>query len=243
MPRELKKQEIEKEENINEAEEFVTEIKSVEAGKFIPKTSLGKDVVNGKITSIDQIFESGRKIIEPEIVDILIPNISVETILIGGSTGKGGGIRRTPIRRTTRMHKSGRRYRISIMVVVGNGNGYIGVGFAKGSAQKHKEIMEKAIRNAKLNIFPVLRGCGNWECRCGTNHSIPFAVSGKSGSVRINLFPAPKGVGLVASDEIKKIFRLAGIKDIWCKSRGKTATRINHIYATIDALKELNRRK
>ncbi|MEM5772248.1 MAG: hypothetical protein QXO65_01925, partial [Candidatus Aenigmatarchaeota archaeon] len=63
MPRELKKQEIEKEENINEAEEIVTEIKSVEAGKFIPKTSLGKDVVNGKITSIDQIFESGRKII------------------------------------------------------------------------------------------------------------------------------------------------------------------------------------
>src|SRR3972149_5157512 len=89
-----------------------------------PKTKLGKSVVENKINDISEIFEKGIKITEPEIVDVLLPNLEKEIIFIGGSTGKGGGIRKTPFKRTTRMHKSGRRYRISVMVVVGNRDGY-----------------------------------------------------------------------------------------------------------------------
>ncbi len=205
-----------------------------------PKTILGKKVLSGEINSIDKIFEEGWKIAEPEIVDILIPNLESDIILIGGTTGKGGGIRRIPFRRTARMHKSGRRYKISTMTVVGNKDGYVGVGLASGPYGKHREVLAKSLNRAKLNIIPIRRGCGSWECRCGGKHSIPFAVVGKSGSVRVKIMPAPKGVGLVAPDEVKKVFRLAGIKDVWIKSRGSTQTRINMIRAVFNALKKLN---
>ena len=209
-------------------------------GEWRPKTQLGKDLIAGKIPSMDYLFENGIKITEPEIVDALLPGLSNDIILIGGSSGKGGGIRRTPSKRTTRMHKSGRRYRVSVMVIVGNSNGYVGVGSAHGPTGKHRDAVEKAIKKAKLNIIPVRMGCGSWECKCGTRHSIPLAVSGKTGSVVVNLIPAPKGVGLVVMDEIKKVMRLAGIKDIWCKSRGQTASRINFVRAVFDAFRKLN---
>jgi len=67
--------------------------------KWVPKTELGKKVMNGEITSLDNIFENGYKISEPEIIDKLIPGLKSEIIFIGGSPGKGGGIRRTPTKR------------------------------------------------------------------------------------------------------------------------------------------------
>lgn len=206
-----------------------------------PKTKLGMEVLQGKITSIDQIFEEGKKIMEPEIVDYLLPNIENEIILIGGSPGKGGGIRRTPGRRTSRMHKSGRRYKITSMVVVGNRDGYVGL--ATGESVDFQSAIEKATRNAKMNIIPVKRGCGSWECGCGEKHSIPYKVEGKVGSCRVVLKPAPKGLGLCASDSVKKIMILAGIKDIWIESYGQTKTRINHMKAVFKALKNLNKIK
>jgi small subunit ribosomal protein S5 len=211
--------------------------------EWVPKTELGRQVLKGEITSIEKIFLEGKKIAEPEIVDMLIPNLKSEVFLIGGSSGKGGGIRRIVARRTTRMHKSGRRYKISMFVAVGNENGYVGLGFASGPMGKQREIMEKAIRKAKLNIIPVTRGCGSWECLCGKPHSIPAIVEGKSGSVRVKLIPAPRGLGLCAHDEIKKLLRLAGIRDIWMKSRGNTGMRINFISAVFNALKKLNKYK
>ncbi len=211
--------------------------------EWVPKTELGRKVLNGEITSIEEVFEKGYRIMEPEIVDMLLPNLKVEVFLIGGTSGKGGGIRRVPVRRTTRMHKSGRRHKISMMVAVGNENGWVGVGMGTGQMGKQREVYEKAIRDAKKNIVPILRGCGSWECRCGEKHSIPFAVYGKCGSVRVKLMPAPRGLGLCAPDEIKKLLRLAGIKDIWMKSRGDTRTRINFVRAVFDALKSLNRYK
>lgn len=223
-------------------EEISTEIPKIAVPEgWVPKTKLGKDVSEGKVKDIDEIFSEGVKITEPEIVDVLIPNLQNEIILIGGSTGKGGGIRRTPSKRTARMHKSGRRYRISVMIVVGNQNGYVGVGLADGPPGRHREVIEKALHRAKLDIIPIRRGCGSWECRCGMSHSIPISIEGRSGSIKLKLIPAPKGVGLVVSDEIKKLMRLAGIKDIWCKTRGKTQTRINLVFATFDALKKLDK--
>jgi len=59
------------------------------------------------------------------------------------------------------------------------------------------------------------------------------------GSVRVKLMPAPKGVGIVANNETKKLLRMAGIKDVWIKTFGNTSNRINLIYAVFDALKKL----
>jgi small subunit ribosomal protein S5 len=208
-----------------------------EMEKWTPKTSLGKAVMEGRITSIDEILESGKRILEPEIVDKLLPNLKNELILIGGRAGKGGGIERIPIRITTKMHQSGRRFRVSSFVIVGNEDGLVGIG--RASSVETRIAIEKAMKKAKLNIIRIKRGCGSWECGCGTEHSIPFKTQGKSGSVRVELRPAPKGVGLVANDEVKKVFRILGIKDIWMNSRGNTANRINFVNAIFDALKKL----
>jgi small subunit ribosomal protein S5 len=219
-----------------EIEEIIpTKISALE--KWKPKTQIGKAVFEGKITNIDEVLASGKPIKEPEIVDKLVPDLKNELILIGGRTGKGGGIQRIPVRITAKVTKSGRRFSYSIFTVVGNENGLVGIG--RAVAPETRLAIEKALQRAKLNLIRVKRGCGSWECGCGTAHSIPFKVTGKSGSVRVELLPAPKGVGLVADDESKKIFRLAGIKDIWMKTFGNTSTRINLITAIYNALKKL----
>lgn len=207
---------------------------------WVPRTNLGKLVFEGKV-SLEEIFQKGYPIKESEIVDRLVPNLRSEIILIGGSPGKGGGIKRTPTLRTARMHRSGRRYKITAMTVVGNGNGYIGLGI--GNANDHREAIAKSLEDAKLNIMPVRRGCGSWRCGCGTTHSIPFKASGKRGSIEITLMPAPKGTGLMVSEEVKKIMMLAGIKDIWSKTEGNTRSRRNMCFATFDAFRSLNKMK
>ncbi len=207
-------------------------------GKWIPKTSLGKAVFSRQIQNIADILNSEKQIREPEIVDMLLPNLKNEIILIGGRTGKGGGIKRIPIRTTATVTKSGRRFTMNAFVVVGNEDGIVGIG--KGGSPESRNAINKAIRNGKLKLTIVKRGCGSWECGCGTQHSIPYKTSGRSGSVKVNLLPAPKGVGLVCPDEVKKIFRLAGIRDIWIKSFGNTGMRINFISAIYNALKNLN---
>jgi small subunit ribosomal protein S5 len=98
----------------------------------------------------------------------------------------------------------------------------------------------KALRKAKLNLFSVKRGSGSWLSSTREPHTIPFAVTGKCGSVRITLMPAPVGKGLVIEKECKKILQLAGIRDIWSKTTGKTNTKINLVTACVDALKKLN---
>ncbi len=218
-------------------EEVIEVVKPVSLEKWIPKTQLGKDVFEKKITNIDAVLQSGKRIIEPEIIDSLVPALKNELILVGGRTGKGGGIQRIPVRITATMHKSGRRFSTSAFVVVGNENGLVGIG--GGKALETRNSIEKAIQRAKMNLIRIKRGCGSWECGCGTEHSVPYKVTGKSGSVRVELLPAPKGVGLVADNETKKILKIAGITDAWVKTYGNTSMRINLISATFDALKKL----
>ncbi|MBU0953532.1 MAG: 30S ribosomal protein S5 [Nanoarchaeota archaeon] len=210
-----------------------------EQPEWFPKTHLGKQVLAGAFASIDDLLQTGGVILEPQIVDTLIPDIKQDVVYIGGSPGKGGGIRRTATRRTVRMHKSGRRYKLSAVVVVGNENGIVGMGSA--SSREHRVALDKATQQAKLNVIRVRRGCGSWECRCDVGHSIPFATSAKLGSITVTLLPAPKGVGLVANDTVKKVLGLAGIKDIWVKTSGTTATRTNLVFAVLKALENMNR--
>jgi small subunit ribosomal protein S5 len=212
-----------------------------EQRSWTPKTELGKAVFGGAIKSMDEIFAAGKKIKEPEIVDWLLPDLKTEIVLSGGSPGKGGGIRRTPTRRTARMHRSGRRFTVSAMVIVGNENGYMGIG--KSEARENRVAIEKATQAAKLNVMPVRRGCGSWECGCGDEHSIPMNVKGKAGSAVVELKPAPRGIGLCCSLEMKKMMKLAGIHDIWTKTDGERRTRPNLVMATLKAFKNLNKMK
>lgn len=208
---------------------------------YAPKTELGKAVMEGKYTDIKELIKKGEIILEPEIVDALVPELKHEIIYIGGTPGKGGGIRRTATKMTSRMHRSGRRFNLTAVVVVGNEDGVVGVG--KDSSKEHRVAIEKATQQAKLGVVRVRRGCGSWECGCDGEHSIPFETRGKCGSVRVTLLPAPKGVGIVADSESKKILRLAGIRDIWVKTCGNTATRTNLALAIFSAIKNMGRTK
>lgn len=211
------------------------------AEAWLPKTKLGSDVLAGKYKNLEEVLEKGELILESEIVSAMLPDMMHEIIYIGGSPGKGGGIRRTATKMTSRMHKSGRRFKLTALSVVGNGAGIVGIGAA--SSKEHRSAIEKSMKNAKLNVIRVRGGCGSWECGCDGGHSIPFKVGGRSGSVSVTLIPAPKGVGKVASEETRKILKLAGIDDVWVKTQGKTSTRNNLALAVFDALKNLNRGK
>ncbi len=204
-----------------------------------PKTRLGKAIKTEEITNIDNILDNGLKILEPEIVDVLIPDLQTELLLIGQAKGKFGGGQRRVFRQTQKKTKDGNKPKFSTVAVVGNNNGYIGIGF--GKSKDTVPAREKAFRKAKLDIFKIRRGCGSWECTCDEPHSIPFKVSGKCTGVQITLMPAPKGTGLKIEKECAKILKMAGISDIWSKSNGMTKTKINLIKACITALKELNK--
>jgi small subunit ribosomal protein S5 len=192
--------------------------------KWVPRTKVGKLVLEGKITSLKEIFDRNLPLLEPEIVDYLLPNLKYERIDAG---------------LVQKMTDAGRRTRFRVIVVVGNEDGFVGVGL--GKAKQYVEALNKAIRDAKLNIVPVRRGCGSWECRCGEPHSVPFTVEGKSGSVRVIIKPAPKGTGLVAGEVAKVVLRLAGIKDAWTDTFGETRTTVNFAKATVNALKNTYR--
>jgi len=205
-----------------------------------PKTKLGRKVARGEITSIREAMNHDREIMKTEIVDQLV-DLEEEVILIGGTPGKGGGKRRTVSKRTCRMHKSGERYNTKSMAALGNHNGIIGLGM--GEADDTRAAIEDANRKAKLNLIEVTSGCGSWECSCGTDHSVPFKVTGKSGSVEAELKPAPKGIGIAASDDVKKVLELAGFEDVWVESRGQTRTRENLIKAVFNALEKIGEYK
>ena len=186
-----------------------------------PKTRLGILVKSGKIKTMSDALKSGLPLKEPEIVDMLLPNLDDEII---------------DVNMVQRMTDSGRRVKFVITAVVGNKDGFVGLGQAKG-----KEVgssIRKAIENAKLNIIEIRRGCGSWECRCGKPHTLPFAVSGKSGSVEVFFKPAPQGIGLAAGDVAKKILAISGIKDIWAFAMGTTRTTVNYAKAVYNALKK-----
>lgn len=206
--------------------------------EWIPKTKIGKLVKEGKISDIDEILDKGIKIREPEIVDFLIPNLESDLVLIGQSKGKFGGGQRKVFRQTQKKTAEGSRIKFVCLAVVGNRNGYVGIGL--GSSPETVPAREKAIRNAKLNVIKIKRGCGSWECNCGEAHSIPFKIKGRCSSVRVELLPAPKGIGLCVHNELKKILSLAGISDVWSKTFGETRTRINLAFACFDALKKLS---
>jgi small subunit ribosomal protein S5 len=204
---------------------------------WIPKTKLGKEVKEGKIKNIDEILDNKNKILEEEIVDSLI-NVQSDLISIGQSKGKFGGGKRRAWRQTQRKTKEGNVATFSAMAVVGDENGHIGIGF--GEAKETLPARDKAIRKAKLKIMKIKRTCAAFDCACAEPHTIPFKTTGKMGSVQVVLIPAPQGTGLVVADQLKKVLKLAGIKDVYSKTFGKQRTTFNLVKACIEALKKTN---
>jgi len=202
-----------------------------------PLTGIGKKVKNKEIIDIDAILDNGLKILESEIVDVLIPNLEVDLALVGQSKGKFGGGQRRVFRQTQKKTQEGNKPSFAAFAVVGNKNGYIGLGY--GKSRETVPSRDKAIRNAKLNVIKIRRGCGSWQCGCKQPHTIPFMVEGKCGSVKLKIMPAPKGTGLCIEEECKKILLLAGISDVWSKTSGQTKTKINLVKACFEALKQL----
>ncbi len=250
QPVEEKEQPVEEEEKLEVEKDVInpTEIPEIEKEtkpeikinleSWTPKTSLGRKVKAGEITNIDNILDSGLPILEEQIVDILMPNLQSELLMIGQSKGKFGGGSRRIFKQTQKKTPEGNKPSFACMAVVGNSDGYVGVGY--GKSKDTVPAREKAVRNAKLAVFKIRRGAGSWEDTSPEPHSIPFAVQGKCGSIRMHLLPAPKGKGLIVEQECAKILRLAGIESVYSKTSGQTRSKVNVITACIDALKRLN---
>ncbi|MBT7706034.1 30S ribosomal protein S5, partial [archaeon] len=91
-----------------------------------------------------------------------------------------------------------------------------------------------------LSLIRIPRGCASYDCSCDESHSIPMAVTGKCSSVTVKLMPAPQGTGLVVGNELKKILRAAGIKDVYSHCEGRVRTTFNTAKACVEALNKLN---
>jgi len=192
----------------------------------VPKTILGKIVLRGELTTLGEALATNLPLREPEIVDILLPELEDEVL---------------DVNMVQRMTDSGRRVNFAITVVVGNSDGFVGLGRARGT--EVGPAIRRAIDDAKIRIIQVKRGCGSWECGCFRAHTLPVKVTGHSGSVGVTLKPAPQGVGLAVGDIAKSVLRLAGIKDAWGFTQGHTKTTVNYAIATFDALRQTARMK
>lgn len=184
-----------------------------------PKTKLGRLVISGRIKSIEEIYLHALPIKEPEIVDFLL-----------GDQLKDEVMKIKPVQKQTR---AGQRTRFKACIAVGDFNGHIGLGIK--TAAEVANAIKGAMIYAKLSILPVRRGY--WGNKIGAPHTVPNTVTGKGGSIRMRLIPAPRGSGIVAGSVAKKLLSMAGFQDVFTSSIGHTKTTFNFLVATYTAIK------
>ena len=188
---------------------------------WVPKTILGKKVDSDEITTMEEIYEKGYRIQEAGIIKKLLPDLKTEVIDVG---------------LIQKMTPNGQSTRFKALVAAGNENGWLGIGL--GKSKQMRIAIEKANNAAFLNVSPVKLGCGSWECRCDQQHSVPFKVKGRGGSVTIEILPGPRGLGLVAGGKIRNLLRLAGLKDAWTYTKGSTTTMNSTSKALLECLRQ-----
>ena len=135
--------------------------------------------------------------------------------------------RRVSINRVSKVVKGGKRFRFSVLVVVGDGVSQVGLGI--GKAKEISEAMRKGIEHAKKNMIDLKK----------VGHTIPHPIVGKFGAAEVMLRPAAPGTGVIAGGAVRAIMELGGVKDILTKVIGRTSNPINVSYATMSAVKNL----
>jgi small subunit ribosomal protein S2e len=189
---------------------------------WVPVTKLGRLVQAGKIKSLEEIYLFSLSIKEAEIIDYFLKDQLKDEVM-----------KIMPVQKQT---AAGQRTKFKAFVVVGDYNGHLGLG--QKCSREVSGAIRGAITDAKLSVIPVRRGY--WGNRLGAPHTVPCKATGKCGSVRFRLIPAPRGAGIVAAKAPKKVLAYAGYKDVYTNSKGNTKTLGNFIKATYDAVKNIN---
>ena len=130
------------------------------------------------------------------------------------------------IGRTAKVVKGGRRFNFSAIVVVGNGQGYVGYGL--GKASEVVDAVNKATESAKKNLTKVTL----------SKTTIPHEVTVSWDGATVLLKPAPKGTGVIAGSKVRAVLELAGVKDVLAKNLG-ARNPINQVKATFQAISQL----